>query len=268
MSHIADTHNCNIPGAMRSARAGIFLRGHASRPRRGCPHIPGPCVTPAQECNAHTGDALMRAGDGTGGNRRPRRRGSHLGAYRATGGNYAHTGNGHTPGATTPAPAKVRHRGQLRPHRHSRRSFCHKHAGQNARVMQKVWLAPTLCSVGALSLCRAGVRTLVSDHPAILVRVRCPLGHPALILAEGSRIRVHVGLDGFSSPPRGPRRGPAPHAAALRPRQPPCRGPGRPCCSGEGCTYSSEAAVLIARLRLRDSGPSAMRPVVEAALPE
>ena len=101
--------------------------------------------------------------------------------------------------------------------------------------MQKVWLAPTLCSVGALSLCRAGVRTLVSDHPAILVRVRCPLGHPALILAEGSRIRVHVGLDGFSSPPRGPRRGPAPHAAALRPRPPPCRGPGRPCCSGEGC---------------------------------
>ena len=48
--HIADTHTrCNIPGAMRGARAGIFLRGHASRPRRGGPHIPGPCATPAQE---------------------------------------------------------------------------------------------------------------------------------------------------------------------------------------------------------------------------
>ena len=105
MCHIADTHNCNIPGAMRSARAGIFLRGHASRPRRGCPHIPGPCVTPAQECNAHTGDALMRAGDGTGGNRRPRRRGSHFGAYIRL------------PGATTPSPATFTHRGQLRPRR-------------------------------------------------------------------------------------------------------------------------------------------------------
>jgi hypothetical protein len=115
--HIAYTHNCNIPGAMRGARAGIFLRGHASRPRRGCPHIPGPCVTPAQECNAHTGDALMRAGDGTGGNRRPLRRGSHFGGLKLPGATTPAPATVTTPGAATPAPAKVRRRGQLRPRR-------------------------------------------------------------------------------------------------------------------------------------------------------
>ena len=120
----------------------------------------------------------MRAGDGTGGNRRPRRRGSHLGAYIS----YR--------GQLRPRRQRSQHRGRLRPRRRK------SHAGDNyARTSRgpcvtsmrgkmqgqckKVWLAPTLCSAGAPSLCSAGVRTLVSDHPAIRVRSRYPLGHPA-----------------------------------------------------------------------------------------
>jgi hypothetical protein len=67
--------------------------------------------------------------------------------------------------------------------------------GAKCKGSAKVWLAPTLCA-GALSLCRAlcgacraGVRTLVSDHPAILIRVRCPLGHPANSCAHSGNSR-------------------------------------------------------------------------------
>ena len=122
--HIADTHICNIPGAMRGARAGIFLvRGHASRPRRGCPHIPGPCVTPAQECNAHTGDARMCVPGAAPGATDAHAGEAHIwgpielpGATTPTpatvtrdnaGGSYARTGESQTPGTTTPAPAEV-----------------------------------------------------------------------------------------------------------------------------------------------------------------
>ena len=89
---------------------------------------PGPCVTPAQECNTRTGDDLMRAGGGTGGNRLATDAHTgeashwaptggnytptsatvtvrHIEHTRDTGGHYAHAGPSLKPGATTPTSA-------------------------------------------------------------------------------------------------------------------------------------------------------------------
>jgi hypothetical protein len=173
---------------------------------------------------------------------------------------------GTAPGATEPAPARLtclggalgyrgqlrphrqrsRHRGQLRPHRHKpdtgdklrprrQRSFGHRHAGREARAVQKVWLAPTLWSLRGGSkhfTAREGKprrgSNPVSDHPAN-PNQRSEPTRPSranfLLGLRNSRIcRAGVALlvaEAFAEAMHTPLR-------ALPPRQPPCCGPGRP----------------------------------------
>ena len=121
------------------------------------------------------------------------------------------------PGATTPAPAKVRHRGQLRPRR--QRSFC---TGMRGKMQGQ---CPKKCGLrqhsrpcaGAPSSVPRPVRGMphrgshpVSDHPANISPSQKPLGHPARNLVDDSGIRVDVGLERPCSPPKPP---PRPRAA-------------------------------------------------------